>query len=217
MDAQSLTRTVKPRPVCAYKRVACLTPARLHVVRRTLHVTCATVQSPTPSTPPPLKERGSHDIELSFPVVIEPLATSSASVHLPGTVFSLHSQDEFESMLTESQSHNRVTILMCKAKGCRPCKAFQKKYSRLAEAYPDAAFLEIFGDETKETRSWMISMDVRATPTFRLYNGRELVDIVVGTSETKLENTVRRCMGLPLETDTAQCLVQPLSAEDGNN
>lgn len=31
---------------------------------------------------------------------------------------------------------------------------FGRKYQRLAESYPDATFLEIFGDDTKETRVW---------------------------------------------------------------
>ena len=29
---------------------------------------------------------------------------------------------------------------------------FTRKFQRIAEAYPDVTFLEIFGDDTKETR-----------------------------------------------------------------
>ena len=38
------------------------------------------------------------------------------------------------------------------AKGCRPCKLFARKYKTAAALYSDAVFLEIFGDETKDTR-----------------------------------------------------------------
>lgn len=44
------------------------------------------------------------------------------------------------------------------AKGCRPCKLFARKYKTAAALYRDALFLEIFGDESKDTRVRTLSL-----------------------------------------------------------
>lgn len=46
-------------------------------------------------------------------------------------------------------------------------QAFQKKYNMIAAYCPDTAFLEVTGDETKDTRKMMMEMAVKATPAFR--------------------------------------------------
>ena len=50
------------------------------------------------------------------------------------------------------QHANKLVVLMCKAKCCRPCKMFARKYSKIADYYSDALFFDIYGDESKETR-----------------------------------------------------------------
>jgi hypothetical protein len=51
---------------------------------------------------------------------------------------------------------------------------FGRKYERMAAAYaPDVVFLEITGDESKETRGMMMAMAVRVTPTFFLWDRGE--------------------------------------------
>ena len=54
----------------------------------------------------------------------------------------------------------RLVVLMAKSAGCRPCKAFARKYQRIAALYPDAVFTVITGDESKETRAMMMAMKV---------------------------------------------------------
>jgi len=62
----------------------------------------------------------------------------------------LHSSQEFQDVI--EQNPGRLIVMMCKAQGCRPCKMFSRKFQRLAEQFEDAVFLEIMGDETKDTR-----------------------------------------------------------------
>ena len=62
----------------------------------------------------------------------------------------LHSSVEFQDII--EQNPGRLVVLMCKAQGCRPCKMFSRKFQRLAEQFQDAIFLDIMGDETKDTR-----------------------------------------------------------------
>jgi hypothetical protein len=52
---------------------------------------------------------------------------------------------------------------MAKSAGCRPCKAFARKYQRISALYQDdAVFCVITGDESKETRAMMMAMKVRS-------------------------------------------------------
>lgn len=100
-------------------------------------------------------------------------------------VTTVHSPEEFQAQLDDHAG--QLVILMCKAKGCRPCKAFGRKYARFAQQYSDAVFLEVFGDETPDTRKMMIEMQIKATPTFRFYRKGELVSTHSGISEDKLQ------------------------------
>jgi hypothetical protein len=63
---------------------------------------------------------------------------------------------------------------------------FGRKYARAAQQYTDAVFLEIFGDETKDTRQMMIDMSIKVTPTFVLFRGCEKVHSHGGINETNL-------------------------------
>ena len=75
-----------------------------------------------------------------------------------------------------AQHQGQLSILMCKAKSCRPCKvcvfqacsclcnpptpalsmlamqAFSRRYLRMAEALPDCHFMSMYGDESPSTR-----------------------------------------------------------------
>ena len=62
----------------------------------------------------------------------------------------LHSSQEFQDVI--EQNPGKLVVMMCKAQGCRPCKMFSRKFQRLAEQFEDAIFLDIMGDETKDTR-----------------------------------------------------------------
>ena len=66
------------------------------------------------------------------------------------SLMQLHSSQEFQDVI--EQNPGRLVVLMCKAQGCRPCKMFTRKFQRMSEQYQDAIFLDIMGDETKDTR-----------------------------------------------------------------
>lgn len=63
---------------------------------------------------------------------------------------------------------------------------FSRKYARAAQQYTDAVFLEIIGDETKDTRGMMIDMSIKVTPTFVLFRAGERVHSHGGINETNL-------------------------------
>lgn len=100
---------------------------------------------------------------------------------------------EPEQLTEFIESHKQqLVVLMCKAHSCRPCKMFMRKYARIAQQYEDCGvcFLEIFGDDTKETRQLMMAMEIRVTPNFRLYRDGKLVHSLTGINETNLRKAV---------------------------
>lgn len=103
----------------------------------------------------------------------------------------IHGPEELDAVLASSPSDS-VVVLMAKSAGCRPCKAFARKYARIAGLYGGvdgsdggdggdvsgkkngATFLVVTGDESKETRAMMMAMKVRRTwRRFRCFRVRE--------------------------------------------
>ena len=70
----------------------------------------------------------------------------------------LHSSQEFQDVI--EQNPGRLIVFMCKAQGCRPCKMFSRKFQRMAEQFDDAIFLDIMGDETKDTRVSLCDLNI---------------------------------------------------------
>lgn len=108
----------------------------------------------------------------------------STEEHVPGQIWTIHSSQQLQEVL---QTHSQqLAVLMCKSKTCRPCKMFMKKYMEIAEKLPGVVCLQIFGDESPDTRKMMVSMKVKVTPTFALYRGGEAVGTTTGVSDVKL-------------------------------
>ena len=70
----------------------------------------------------------------------------------------IHGPEELDATLAAYP--DRLVVLMAKSAGCRPCKAFARKYQRVAALYPHAVFTVVTGDESKETRAMMMAMKV---------------------------------------------------------
>lgn len=115
-------------------------------------------------------------------------SSSSISSYAPGAVLEISGPDDYASL--RAAHPDRLVVLMCKARSCRPCKAFTRKYAALAARFPEAALLEIYGDDSPASRQMMIAMGVRVTPTFRLSRGAHEVGVVAGTSEGKLRDGI---------------------------
>lgn len=113
------------------------------------------------------------------------------------SVVQLSSPEQFERAL--AQNADRLLVLMCKARSCRPCKIFSRKYARVADKYPDAVFMEVFGDDTMELRGLMMQLKIKATPTFKMFRNGVQVGSVTGANENKLLAAVNSHT-LPTET-----------------
>jgi len=118
-----------------------------------------------------------------------PPARPAPERFVPGAVLEIDGPADYAAV--RAHLPGRLVVLMCKARSCRPCKAFSRKYGALAARFSEeTAFLEIYGDGSRESRQMMISLAVRVTPTFRLSRGAQEVAVLTGTSDAKLRDAV---------------------------
>lgn len=115
---------------------------------------------------------------------------SSASTHTHALLLEqVHSPQEFQDLLRANG--DKLVVLMAKAKGCRPCRAFAKNYHAAAEHYVDSVFVEVFGDETPDTRAMMKEMQVRVTPTFVMYRNGEKMHSHGGINQKNFHSAIQ--------------------------
>jgi hypothetical protein len=80
--------------------------------------------------------------------------------------------------------------MMCKARGCRPCKVFSRTFARFAEGNPEVVFLSVVGDATPALRRMMLLLGVKTTPWFVTYREKEMIHQHSGNSEENLQGAL---------------------------
>lgn len=150
----------------------------------------------------PLSLRSVAGLAMPVPSPAQPSSNSSTSQSVghivPGPttgsedvlkVTTVHSPEELDATIAANKE--QLIVLMIKAKGCRPCKLFGRKYARAADLYSNAVFLELFGDESKDTRALMVKMGIRVTPTFVLYRDGQRVHSHGGVNEKNFHSAIQ--------------------------
>jgi hypothetical protein len=105
---------------------------------------------------------GFHD----SPESVDPLHQAPGSTYAPGSTFSVHGPAELDEFVT--QCSDQVVILMCKARACRPCKAFTRKYMHLAERFTSSVFLDVTGEHLESPHAASCDMQGLIITTNRL-------------------------------------------------
>ncbi|GMH45039.1 hypothetical protein BSKO_12996 [Bryopsis sp. KO-2023] len=98
----------------------------------------------------------------------------------------VESPEDLEELLKSEE----MVVLQCKARACRPCKAFRNKFTRIAGAYPDVVFAQVTGDESTETRRMMMKMKVTTTPSFFLFSDGKEAHRFSGANKEKLVSAI---------------------------
>lgn len=111
----------------------------------------------------------------------EPVDTSTSAA-----IRTVSSPEDLEKLVKSEE----MVVLQCKARGCRPCKAFVNKYTRIAAAYPDVVFAQVVGDESNDTRRMMMKMKVTTTPSFLLYSDGNQTHRFSGANKEKLVSAI---------------------------
>ena len=113
---------------------------------------------------------------------------SEAEDALPPNVTKLHSSSEFNRALSKNLWFGSLSVIYFKARKCRSCKYFTKKYHRVAAIHPQFSFLEVTCDESEEMFNIMQKMEVPAMPHFIIYIcGREVARISCNKEEALME------------------------------
>lgn len=108
-------------------------------------------------------------------------------------VTQVHSPQEFQDLMKANPG--KLTILMAKAAGCRPCRAFAKHYYAAAKHYSDSVFVEILGDESLDNRGMMKELKIKVTPTFVLFRNGESVHQHGGINQKNFHTAIQEQLG----------------------
>ncbi|KAK9834626.1 hypothetical protein WJX74_006093 [Apatococcus lobatus] len=179
-SSAELVHGLKHKPAATFSLPSTLQPFKNRSPSRTARsavLTATTVEQSAKSAPASQKP-----VDF-FPAQFQPTPAGTTS-----RVLTMRSSDEFWDQIDANP--DRLVVLMSKSYGCRPCKAFNKKFERVAGQNQDAVFLEIFGDENEDTRAMMIDMCVKVTPTFHMFKGGRLCHMHTGINEENLKNAV---------------------------
>jgi thioredoxin 1 len=83
---------------------------------------------------------------------------------------------------------NGKSILYFTATWCPPCKAIKPVYEEMATKYPSVAFGKVDVDDNSDAA---LEFEIKAVPTFVLFDGEDPVERFSGADPKKLESLVK--------------------------
>lgn len=69
-----------------------------------------------------------------------------------------------------------------------------KAYEKIADAYPDAVFLKVYGNANASCKKIFKLLKVRSTPAFIFFREAEVVATATGANKAKIEAAVREAL-----------------------
>jgi thioredoxin 1 len=93
-----------------------------------------------------------------------------------------------EKAIEKFRMVNHKSVLYFTATWCPPCKAIAPVYEELSKKYPDVAFGKVDVDENSDAA---LDFEVKAVPTFVLFDGEDMKDKFSGADATLLEKYVQ--------------------------
>jgi len=87
-----------------------------------------------------------------------------------GEYTSIHSGDELMQLLNDNPTD--AFVLMVGFSFCRPCKAFQRIYAKMAAHYTNVHFLLVYGNENESTTTLVKDvLQLKVSPMFYFFRG----------------------------------------------
>lgn len=109
-----------------------------------------------------------------------------------GKVTQVHSEEDFDSCFRQSSG---LVVLEVTASWCRACRAFARKYERLAEDYGQVAFLKVVGNENSSTHHLVMErLKVKGIPAFFFFRNGEVVHTQRGGKDAELRQLLNELM-----------------------
>lgn len=93
-----------------------------------------------------------------------------------------------EKAIEKFRMVNHKSVLYFTATWCPPCKAIAPVYEELSKKYPDVAFGKVDVDENSDAA---LDFEVKAVPTFVLFDGEDMKEKFSGADAAVLEKYVQ--------------------------
>lgn len=96
--------------------------------------------------------------------------------------------DEYLGLRAEAKEKSILTVVKYTADWCNVCKAIQPDLNKLATEFPNVQFIsyDVEGFENEETA------DIRALPTFKIFNGDRLVEAFSGDKVDRIRKVLKQ-------------------------
>jgi thioredoxin-like negative regulator of GroEL len=125
-----------------------------------------------------------------------------------GPVELVLSGEQFSAILAEeAREGGRLVCLECGMSYCRPCRAFEKTYKRVAAELPSVRFLRVNGNENRSCTALVRDqLGIRSTPAFFLFKHGDAAPVAsfTGANEERLRENIRRA-----QADEAEAPLPP--------
>merc|ERR1712039_210596 len=113
-------------------------------------------------------------------------------------VVTITSAEAWRSLLAEelSEGASDLILLQVTFTFCRSCRAFEPKFAKLADEYPNVRFVNLVGNGTIGAMEFATrELNVKASPAFFVFNrSGELMDQWVGKKVETLNQRLSQCI-----------------------
>mmetsp|Transcript_31788 Transcript_31788/g.80385 ORF Transcript_31788/g.80385 Transcript_31788/m.80385 type:complete len:635 (+) Transcript_31788:129-2033(+) len=110
-------------------------------------------------------------------------------------VVTITSEEAWRNLVAEEQAAGRIILLQVTFTFCRSCRAFEPKFAKLANEYPNVRFVNLVGNGTIGAMEFATGeLNVKASPAFFVFRNGELMDQWVGKKVEVLQERLSECI-----------------------
>ena len=102
-------------------------------------------------------------------------------------VHKVATSDELAGLINSTK--DKVVVIDYFATWCGPCVGFAPTFDKMSKDLPDVSFLKCDVDECPEAAE---TASIQSIPAFHIYLNGTKQEVVVGASETKLRDAIKK-------------------------
>ena len=131
------------------------------------------------------------DVDNSGQISFEEFAAWWQELVSSSPVTYLHTEEEFDTIVSEESTSGRLLILEVGFTYCKPCKRFEPIYQRFAKHYSTCRFLRVNGNENTEmVHLGRDRLQLKSSPSFFFFRNGVEVHRHTGANEEKFQAAI---------------------------